>query len=87
MKVDESNYDLILRAEKETMTDYYVKWFNAENVEGYIEDNDLWSIIEDLLMTIDGRNERIEELENDIRDNYKPISLAEQYEVSNRDFI
>lgn len=80
MKVDESNYDLILRVEKETMTDYYVKWFNAENVEGYIEDDDVWSIIEDLLMAIDSRNERIEELESDIRDNYKPITKAEQYE-------
>lgn len=87
MIVNENNFEVIDRASKRTLTDYGIKWFDAENISGYIENDSLISIIEDLLGEIEHLEEQIEDIENDIRDNYKPIPLSEQYGISDKDFI
>lgn len=48
--------------------------------------DDLISCIEDLDSEVEDWKMKYEELQNDLEDNYRPISQAEQYEVSDRDF-
>lgn len=87
MKVDESNFDTLDRASKITLTDYDIKWFDAENIDGYIEPNNVISMIDDLVHEISRLNEKIKDREQDIKDNYRRISVAEQVGISDRDFI
>ena len=54
---------------------------------GFTSVDTLLFIIEDLLDETIKLNEKIEHLENDLNDNYRPISVAEQIGVSDRDFI
>ena len=44
-------------------------------------------IVEDLLSEINSLGEKLEDLENDVRENYRPIPVAEQYGISDEDFI
>lgn len=44
----------------------------------YLEQNDVLSIIEDLLVEIGNLEEKYEDLERDMQDNYKHISIEEQ---------
>ena len=87
MKVDESNYDILQRASEITSTNYEIKWFDAENIDGHIDAIELVSIIEDLICEVDRLEEEIEDMKQDIQDNYKPIPVAEQVGISDRDFI
>ena len=48
---------------------------------------DLLVVLEELYADKERLEEKIEDLENDIRDNYKPISPYEMYGVSERDFF
>lgn len=48
---------------------------------------DLISVIEDLDGKIKHWKEKYEDLEEDLRENYRPIPYAEQVCVSDRDFI
>lgn len=87
MIVDKNNYPILKRASKITITDYEIKWFNEENIDGYIDTESLVYMIEDLICEIDHLQEKIEDIEQDIQDNYRPIPPAEQVGVSDRDFI
>lgn len=87
MRVDENNFEILDKASKITGTDYEIKWYDAENINGYIETENLISIIEDLIYEIDRLQEELEDIEQDIKDNYKPIPEAEQVGISVRDFI
>ena len=68
----ELKQDLIDEIEEITCTDYERKgdYIPAENIE---------NMIKDLLYEIDRLSEKIEDMENDIRDNYRPISNEEMY--------
>ena len=44
----------------------------------YLEQNDVLSIIEDLLLEIGNLEEKYEDLERDMQDNYKHIPIEEQ---------
>lgn len=63
---------IIDKIEEITCTDYERKgyYIPAENIE---------NMIKDLLYEIDRLNEKIKDMENDIRDNYRPISNEEMY--------
>lgn len=80
MIVNEENYDMLQKVSKKTMTDYGIKWFNAENIEGYIEPDAMYSMIEDLFCEIERLEEKIENIEQDKRDNYKQITPSEMYD-------
>ncbi len=86
MKVNETNYETLYKAMNITGTDYNIKWFDKNTYDGYIDELDILSMIDDLISEIDYLNEKIEDLEQDIESNYKPIPVAEQYEISERDF-
>ena len=87
MRVDESNYEILEKASKITVTDYDIKWFDVENIDGYIDNDSIISMIEDLICEVGRLEERIDDLEQDIEDNYKPIPIAEQLGISDKDFI
>lgn len=69
LELDKKTIDKI---EEITCTDYERKgdYIPAENID---------SMIYDLLCEIDILSEKIEDMENDIRDNYRPISNEEMY--------
>lgn len=87
MIVNESIYDILEKASNITLTNYDIKWFDAENISGYIKEENLIDIIEDLIIEVNRLEEEIEDIEEDIRDNYKRISNDEQIGISNGDFI
>ena len=87
MIVNENNFETLERASKITSTDYGIEWFDAENIRGYIGIDSLLAMVEDLIIEVDRLEEKIEDMEEDIRDNYKPIPYAEQVGVSDKDFI
>lgn len=87
MIVNESIYDILEKASNITLTNYDIKWFDAENISGYIKEENLIDIIEDLILEVNRLEEEIEDIEEDIRDNYKRISNDEQVGISSKDFI
>ena len=52
MRITEDNYSIIERASKLTMTDYNIIWKDAENIIGWIDEDELLNIIEDLTYNI-----------------------------------
>lgn len=58
MKINEDNYELIKKASEITCMNYEIKWIDAENIEGYIDNETLLSIINDLLIEIDKLSEK-----------------------------
>ena len=87
MKVDESNFETLDRASKITLTNYNIKWFDAENIDGYIDPDNVITMIDDLIYEIDYLKEKIEDIKQDMRDNYRPIPYSEMVGISDRDFI
>ena len=87
MKVDESNFETLEKVSKITLTDYEIRWFDAENIDGYIDSSSLFDMVEDLLLEVERLNEEIEDMKQDIEENYKPIPYAEQVGISDRDFL
>lgn len=66
------------------MKNYNLESFKEKDIYSWEE---IISIIEDLECELHTKEEKIEELENDLESNYEKVSLAEQYDISDRDFI
>lgn len=83
MKIDKELYK---RISNETGVDYS-GIIVTEDVF-YIEEETIVDMIKDLLCEIGNKEETIEDLENDIRNNYEPknIDPYEEYGVSEKDF-
>lgn len=66
---------------------------DIEKIVGYkinpfeMEEDDVIDLIENLVSEYVSLKEEYENLQRDLEDNYKPISVADQYEISDRDFI
>lgn len=80
MKIDENVFDIINKVHEITLTDYEIKWFDAENINGYIESDVLLNIIQDLICEIEHKEEEIEDIKQDIESNYRHLTIAEQVE-------
>lgn len=78
MKVTEDNYNILKKASDINSVDYEIKWTDAENLEGYIDPEELLSMVEDLVYAYEDKEEELRDLEQDLEDNYKPISRAEE---------
>lgn len=52
-----------------------------------LDETEIEGILEELVNTINSLEEKIKHLEQDIEDNYRPISYAEQIGYNERDFI
>lgn len=77
MILKEHEVGKILKAQKITLTNYKDEMIICGD-KGYIEPYTLYTIIEDLLMEIDGLEEKIESILNDRDSNWKPLSIEEQ---------
>ena len=76
MRIDESNFETIQKASEITLTDYNIYWKDAENVDGYIDTDDLVTIIQDLICEIEHKEEEIEDLKNQEKESeYDPYDL------------
>ena len=73
------NEDLYKKIQSITMVDYEAKgdFIPSESIE---------PMLEDLIYEIDRLQEKYEDLEQDLQDNYRAITPAEMYGVSNKDF-
>lgn len=80
MKITQDEFDIISKASEITLTDYEIKWTDHDNLEGYIDSEDLLVIIQDLICEIEHKEEEIEDIKQDIESNYKPLTIAEQVE-------
>ncbi len=79
-KLNDKELKVIQQASKITSTDY-------ELINEFIPTDSFMSLVEDLLLEISNLKEEKQDLENDIRDNYKPIPASEMYGISDKDFI
>lgn len=78
--LDEKELEIIKKASKMTYTDYQLKG-NSFPMDSFI------SIVEDLMCEIDHLQEELEDMERDMNDNYRPLSIAEQVGITEKDFI
>ena len=80
-KLDEDEFRRIKEASEITYTDYELQ-------ADFIPVENLMSVIDDLLVELDNKEEKIKELENDIENNYelKSVNPYTEYGVSERDF-
>lgn len=78
-KLDNDEFERIKEVEKMTTSDY-------ELVGNFIPVESMMATIEDLLVEIHNLEEERKEREQQIEDNYKPISYAEQVGYNERDF-
>lgn len=90
MRVCEDNYAVLRRAEDMLFTDYGLNITNDDEIKGFINEDDVIQMIDDLCSEIDSLKEQLEEqeehYENLIENCYKPISPYEMYGVSEHDF-
>ena len=75
IKITEENFEVYDRAERITRTSY-MNCTNDDDFEGYIEVENVESLIEDLCDYIKDLEEKIKNMEQDIEDNYihRPMS-------------
>lgn len=77
LKIDEELYKKISDI---TNTDY--------EIEGkYLPWDSIISIFEDLLAEIEHKTDKLEELAQNLEDNYKPIPVSEQVDIDDSYFI
>lgn len=63
-----------------TVTDYKFKG-------NFVPVVSLLAMVEDLLLELHNKEEQIEDIKQDIQDNYRRISVSEQVGISDKDFI
>lgn len=86
MRVNEDNFGILRRAEDLLGIDYEINITNDDECKGYIEDDNLIQMIDDLCMELDRLKEMLDDMKNyyeeQIKEYYKPISPNEFYGVS-----
>lgn len=76
MLIEKELYDKVCEI---TMTGYEEIIDNPGAKYIYASDYTITSIIEDLMHEIDSLQEKLEDIEQDLEDNYKPITKEEMY--------
>ena len=76
----EIDKELKTKIENITGVDYEFK-------DNFLPSENIVSIFEDLICEIDRLEEKYEDLEKNLEENYRPIPVSEQYGISDRDFI
>ena len=74
MIIDKDIYDKVSEI---TMTDYEPLIENEKEV--LLSANSIMSMLQELMWEVDKQKEKVEDLEQDIQDNYKPITKEEMY--------
>lgn len=71
--------EVLVNLSGDTLEDYFNK--NLVSIE------ELLNAMDDLIYDKEELENKIKDMEQDIKDNYKHVSIAEQCEISDRDFI
>lgn len=79
-KLTSDEYEMIKKIERITLSDYKL-------IGDFVPSESLMIIIEDLYVELEKEREKNADLRQDIKDNYRPISIAEQVGISDRDFV
>ena len=79
-ELNDSEYEKIREISSITFTDYDLK-------ANLIPVDNLMAAIEDLLAEYHHKEEELEDLKQEIEDNYKPISYEEQIGYNPKDFL
>lgn len=74
-RMNEKEVELMGRIINMTTTDYELRG-------EFIPVESLWSVIEDLMCEINHLEEKIEDIEKDRDDNYRPLSIEEQVDYN-----
>ena len=86
MRVDESNFIVLRNAEDLLNTDFEINITNDDECKGFIDEDNVISMIDELCSEIDRLREELEDQEEHyqeiIKDYYKPKSPYEVYGVS-----
>ena len=69
-----------LKKDIEKIVDYEIEPFE-------MEEDDIIGLIEDLVGAYENLEEEFEDYKQDVNDNYRPVSIAEQVGISDRDFM
>ena len=81
IKLDERDIKLFRRIAKKTNSTIEI------DNQDYIKWEDVISAIEDLEGKFDEVTNKFQDFVNDVDDNFKRVSVSEQYDISDRDFI
>lgn len=89
MKFDSNVWATLEKAIEITGVDYDIKWYDAENLDGYIEEHSIEDLIADLVVGYGKLQEELEEKEQHCREYHqeKPINYYEEYGINEKDFI
>lgn len=82
IRIDDLGEELYKKVKEITFTNYAI-----DEDRTLISIENLIGMIEDLVYSYEHKQEELEDLENDIEDNYRPIPQAEQYCINDDDFI
>ena len=85
MIINEKEYEILKKAQEITWSDYLgdAKTFVKDNERSYyVEPSVFICAVEDLLGELDHQKEKYEDLEQDLQDNYEPISPYKMYGIS-----
>ena len=63
MRVDESNFEILQRAYDITGITNKIFWRDAENIDGYIAEDDVMSLMEQLISEYEHKAEEVRDLE------------------------
>ena len=83
IKLDKYDLGEIQKAEKEIGKCKTIKFGD----DTYIEVDELLAIIENLNYELEHIQDEFSEFVKNVDDNFKPINKAEQYDISDRDFV
>lgn len=75
MKIDESNYDVFYKLQNKGFN-IDIIWKDAENIEGYIEVEKMYNLIQDLKVELEVKEEKYNDLKDKINQKIDKVNDA-----------
>lgn len=79
-ELSDVEYEMLKKVSSITNTDYELKG-------NFIPIDSLVNALDDMLVEYNQKLEEIEDMERDIEDNYRPVSLKEQYGICEVEYL
>lgn len=79
--------DIYERVEQLTNTEYNGSFYKEPEEPVLVFDDDIESMLENLILEIDRLNEKIEDREKEIAENYERIPVSKQVNITDKDFV
>lgn len=88
MRINDSVWATLRKAIEITGVDYDIKWYDAENFEGYIREVYIETLIADLLVEYGKLQEELEDTKQHCKEFHqeKAINYYEEYGINEKDF-